>query len=164
MDADKQSPMPVTVDGEGIYGFRILVQSGTGFGGQPPVEGDLPDVWIGVDLTKPTCQITASEVSPTGTELVIHWEAADDAIDPRPVTLLFSESASGPWTPIASGLENSGSYQWSLDSRVPARVFLRIEVRDEAGNTGSHTLADAVTLDRNRPQGRIRGVRAINSP
>jgi len=164
MDADKQSPMPVTVDGEGIYGFRILVQSGTGFGGQPPVEGDLPDVWIGVDLTKPTCQITASEVSPTGTELVIHWEAADDAIDPRPVTLLFSESASGPWTPIASGLENSGSYQWSLDSRVPARVFLRIEVRDEAGNTGSHTLADAVTLDRNRPQGKIRGVRAINSP
>lgn len=164
VDTDKRSPMPVSVEGEGIYGFRILVQSGTGFGGRPPVEGDLPDVWIGVDLTKPNCQITGSEVSPTGTELAIYWEANDDAIDPRPVTLLFSESASGPWTPIASGLENTGSYQWSLDSRVPARVFLRIEVRDEAGNTGSHVLADSVTLDRNRPQGKIRGVRAINTP
>jgi len=164
VDTDKQSPMPVEVDGEGIYGFRILVQSGTGFGGRPPVDGDLPDVWIGVDLTQPTCQITGSEVSPTGTELIIYWEAADDAIDPRPVSLLFSESMNGPWTPIASGLENTGSYQWSLDSRVPARVFLRIEVRDEAGNTGNHTLVDAVTLDRNRPQGKIRGVRAINTP
>ena len=55
VDTDKQSPMPVAVDSEGIYGFRILVQSGTGFGGRPPVEGDLPDVWIGVDLTKPSC-------------------------------------------------------------------------------------------------------------
>jgi hypothetical protein len=164
VDEDKRSPMPVSVEGEGIYGFRILVQSGTGFGGRPPVEGDLPDVWIGVDLTKPACQITGSEVSATGTELVIYWEAADEALDPRPVTLLFSESASGPWTPLASGLENTGNYQWSLDSRVPPRVFLRIEVRDEAGNTGSHVLADAVTLDRNRPQGKIRGVRAINTP
>ncbi len=164
VDTDKRSPMPVAVDGEGIYGFRILVQSGTGFGGRPPMEGDLPDIWIGVDMTKPTCQITASQVSPTGTELEIYWEAADDAIDPRPVTLLFSESTSGPWTPIASGLENTGGYRWNLDSRVPARVFLRIEVRDEAGNIGSHVLADAVTLDRNRPQGKIRGVRAITTP
>ena len=30
VDTDKQSPMPVAVDGEGIYGFRILVQSGDG--------------------------------------------------------------------------------------------------------------------------------------
>jgi hypothetical protein len=164
VDADKRSPMAVNVDGEGIYGFRILVQSGTGFGGHPPVEGDLPDVWIGVDLTKPTCRITGTEVSPDGTQLLIYWEAADDAIDPRPVTLLFSESANGPWTPIASGLENTGSYQWSLDSRVPARVFLRIEVRDEAGNIGSQVQAEAISLDRNRPQGKIRGVRAINTP
>ncbi len=161
VDTDNRSPLPVKVDGEGIYGFRILVQSGSGYGGRPPGEGDLPDIWVGVDLTKPTCRITGAEVSPDAAELVIGWEASDDALDPHPVTLLFAESANGPWTPIASGLENTGSYRWQLDNRVPERILLRLEVRDEAGNVGKFDTAEPVALDRHRPEGRIRGVRAI---
>ncbi len=164
VDTDNRSPMPVAVGGEGIYGFRILVQSGSGFGGRPPAEGDLPDIWIGVDRTKPTCKITGTEVSPDGLELLVQWEAADDALDPQPVTLLFSESASGPWTPIASGLENSGSYRWKLDNRVPPRILLRLEVRDEAGNVGSFDTGEPLTVDRFRPAGKIRGVRPIVTP
>ena len=161
VDADNRSPMPVTVNGEGIYGFRILVQSGSGFGGRPPAEGDMPDIWIGVDTTRPTCRITGTEVSPDATELVVRWEAFDDVLDPRPVSLLFASSLNGPWTPIASGLENTGSYRWRLGGRVPDRVVLRVEVRDEAGNVGIHDTADPVALDRHRPEGRIRGVRPI---
>ncbi len=153
--------MAVNVDGEGIYGFRILVQSGSGYGGRPPSEGDLPDIWVGVDLTKPTCRITSTEVSPDATELVVRWEASDDVLDPRPISLLFAESANGPWTPIASGLENTGSYRWRLDSRVPERIVLRLEARDEAGNVGVYDTPDPVGLDRHRPEGRIRGVRPI---
>lgn len=164
VDTDNRSPMPVAVGSEGIYGFRILVQSGSGFGGRPPAEGDLPDIWIGVDTTKPTCKILSTEVSPDGLELLLQWEAADDALDPRPVTLLFSENASGPWTPIASGLENSGSYRWKLDNRVPPRILLRLEVRDEAGNVGSFDTSEPLTVDRYRPAGKIRGVRPITQP
>ena len=162
MDADNRSPMPITVDGEGIYGFRILVQSGSGFGGRPPAEGDMPDIWIGVDTTRPTCRISGTEVSPDATELVVRWEAADDVLDPRPVSLLFATNPNGPWTPIASGLENTGSYRWRLDPRVPERIVLRLEVRDEAGNVGIFDTADPVALDRHRPEGRIRGVRPIS--
>lgn len=162
VDTDHTSPMSVTVGGEGIYGFRILVQSGSGFGGRPPAEGDLPDIWIGVDLTRPTCRITGTEVSPDASELLVRWEATDDVLDPRGVTLLFSESRNGPWTPIASGLENTGSYAWRLDGRVPERIVLRLEVRDEAGNAGVFDTADTVALDRHRPAGRIRGVRPIS--
>ncbi|REK17281.1 MAG: hypothetical protein DWQ37_06665 [Planctomycetota bacterium] len=162
-DADNRSPMPVQVDGEGIYGFRILVQSGSGYGSRPPAQGDMPDLWIGVDLTKPICRITAHEVSPDAAELLIRWEASDDLLNARPVTLLFSSSANGPWTPIASGLENTGSYRWRLDDRVPERILLRLEVRDEAGNVGIDSTENSIALDRYRPKGKIRGVRAINT-
>ena len=163
VDADNRSPMPVTVGGEGIYGFRILVHGGTGFGGRPPAEGDSPDIWIGVDTTKPTCRITGADVSADATELIVRWEAADDVLDERPVSLLFSTGSSGPWTPIAAGLENSGSYRWRLDGRVPGRILLRLEVRDEAGNVGVFDTAEPVAVDRHRPEGRIRGVRPISS-
>ena len=63
--------------------------------------------------------------------------------DPRPISLSFSASAGGPWTPIASGLENTGSYRWRLDSRVPDPIYLRLEVRDEAGNVGTFETAEA---------------------
>jgi hypothetical protein len=162
VDNDQQSPMPVSVQGEGIYGFSILVQSGSGFGGRPPAEGDLPDIWIGVDQTVPSCKITGTDVSPDGTELTVTWEASDDVLDPRPITILFSETAAGPWTPLASGLENTGSYRWKLDNRVPPRIVLRLEVRDEAGNVATCDTNEQITLDRHRPEGKIRGVRPVS--
>src|SRR5690606_18090450 len=53
VDNDNRSPIRVNVEGEGLYGFRIAVQSGSGLGGQPPRSGDHPELWVGVDLTKP---------------------------------------------------------------------------------------------------------------
>ena len=161
VDTDNRSPLPISVDGEGVYGFRIVVSSGSGFGGHPPAEGDTPEIWIGVDLTRPAGRITGADVSPDGSELTIRWEASDEVPDPRPISLAFSSGAHGPWTPIASGLENTGSYHWRLDNRVPDRIYLRIEIRDEAGNVGTYETADPVSLDRHRPEGHIRGVRSV---
>ena len=161
VDPDNRSPLPVSIDAEGIYGFRIVVQSGSGLGGRPPADGDAPDIWIGVDLTKPSGRITSAEVAAEAGELAIGWEAGDDVLDTRPIAISFSAGAGGPWTPIAAGLENTGSYRWRLDNRVPDRIFLRLEVRDEAGNVGAFETAEAVSLDRHRPEGRIRGVRPL---
>jgi hypothetical protein len=167
VDPDHRSPVPVRVEGEGIYGFRIVVQSGSGLGAQPPGAGDLADVWIGVDLANPTGRITAAEVNDDGTEAVITWEAGDDVLDVRPIALEFSASPQvsaspqGPWTPIAAGLENSGSYTWRLDNRVPPVVYLRMNVRDEAGNVGVFDYSGPLSLDRHRPEGRIRSVRPL---
>ncbi|HEV3137539.1 MAG TPA: hypothetical protein VGZ26_06535 [Pirellulales bacterium] len=161
VDTDNRSPFPVSVGGEGVFGFRIVVQSGSGFGGRPPAEGDTPEIWIGVDLTPPVGRITGADVSPDGSELAIRWEASDEVPDPRPISLAFSTGAHGPWTPIASGLENTGSYHWRLDNRVPDRIYLRIEIRDEAGNVGTYETSEPVSLDRHRPEGHIRGVRSV---
>ena len=75
------------------------------------------------------------------------------------MSLWFSPQSAGPWTPIASGLENSGSYVWRLDAHVPQQIYLKLEVRDEAGNVGTDETQSPVLIDRQRPQGRIRGVR-----
>ena len=163
-DNDNRSPLAVSVDGEGLYGFRVVIHSGNGLSGQPPRDGDLPEVWIGIDLTRPVARITALDPGLDGGELVIRWEASDALLEPRPISLLYSDQPRGPWLPIASGLENSGSYQWRLDNSAQERIYVRLEVRDEAGNVGSYETPDPVSLDRQRPQGRIRGVRPVGQP
>jgi hypothetical protein len=162
-DPDSTSPYLVNVEGEGTYGFRMVIESTTGLRSPQPQPGDLPEIWIGVDVTKPSVRITAA-VPGTGEhagELIIEWTAEDTALAPRPVGLSFADRLDGPWTIIASGVPNQGSYAWRLDNRAPERLYLKLDVRDEAGNVGTFVTPDAVSLTRVKPQGKIRGVRPI---
>ncbi len=122
-DDDNRSPIVATVVAEGLYGFRVVVESGNGLASETPRDGDLPEVWINVDLTKPTARITATDVAHEQGEVTIRWEAGDAALEPRPISLWFSDQPQGPWTPIASGLENTGSFVWRLDNHVPRAGF-----------------------------------------
>jgi len=161
VDHDNHSPISVAVDEEGLYGFRMVLTNGVGIGAGPPQSGDLPAIWIGVDLSKPSARLLAAEVGPgTGeNKLVITWEAEDRMPAARPITLNFSDQPGGPWTPIAAGLENTGRYVWTLDSRLPPQVYLRLEVRDEAGNLTVVDRPEPVPLDRSRPKAKILDVR-----
>jgi hypothetical protein len=162
-DEDKRSPLVVTVREEGIYGFRVAVRSGAGLGGEAPRPGDAPDVWVGVDWTKPLARIVAAEQTSgdRGAQLTIRWEAKDWMLAARPVSLYYAEARDGPWSAIAVGLENTGQYCWSIERQVPERLFLRLEVRDEAGNLGIAETPEPVYLDRRRPQVRIRDIRPL---
>lgn len=158
-DADRQSPIDVEVDGEGMYGFRIVIVSNSGLTSGTPRAGDLADLWIGVDTTAPKVQMTSvsfAEGEHAG-QLDIRWEAEDLRCGPRPVTLSYSDNRDGPWTPFASGLPNNGQYYWTIVGNVPPRVLLRVEVRDEAGNVGHYQLAEPINLQGLNPAGRIRG-------
>ncbi|NUQ62364.1 MAG: hypothetical protein HUU20_07740, partial [Pirellulales bacterium] len=162
-DDDKQSPMVVRVPGEGVYGFRVAVQSGVGLGGELPAAGTAPDLWIGVDLTKPDARLLSSKQS-TGEEagkLIIAWEARDRMLAAQPISLFYAKTPGGPWTPIAANLENTGQYVWSVPGDVPDAFYLRIEVRDDAGNLGISESPEPVHLDRQRPNVRIQGVRPV---
>jgi hypothetical protein len=161
IDADNRSPLTVKVDGEGRYGFRIVIESGAGLRGDPPRPGDTPDVWVGVDLTKPMVRITGTEVGVglQAGDMVIRWEAHDNQLAERPISLAYSAKPGGPWAAIVTGIENSGRFVWRLDNNAPERVFLRITVRDEAGNVEHYDTPDPVALDPVRPKGRIRSVR-----
>jgi len=161
VDADNRSPIIVKVDGEGLYGFRIVIESGAGLRGDAPRPGDKPDVWVGVDTTKPMVRITGTEVGIglQAGDIVIRWDAHDNLLAERPISLYYSTKAGGPWVTIATGLENTGRFVWRLDTNAPERVYFRIAVRDEAGNVEQYETPDPVGLDPVRPKGRIRSVR-----
>jgi hypothetical protein len=161
IDGDNRSPMTVRVEEEGIYGFEIVVTSGAGLGDPPPKSGDKPSIWIGVDLTRPTAKITSAEFGTGGNEnkLLILWEANDKMPAEKPIALYFSAHPGGPWTPIATKMENTGRYYWPIDGSVPPLVYLRLEAVDEAGNRTLYDYPQPVPLDRSRPTGRIRDVR-----
>ncbi len=163
LDDDNRSPLLVKVDEEGLYGFKVVITSGAGLGGQAPQPGDLPDVTIQVDLTKPTAQILSTDqgIGAEAGSLVITWDAADAMLAPRPITLLYGEGSSGPWRPIVSDIENTGRYVWPLGGNLPSGAYFRLEVRDEAGNVGIYETRKSMALDRSQPAGRIRDIRPV---
>jgi len=163
LDRDNRSPILVSVDEEGIYGFCVVVTSGAGLGGMPPRRGDPPQVVIGVDQTKPTARIISTEQG-TGLEsnsLVISWQAADTMLADRPISLFFSENLAGPWTAIATNLPNSGHYAWPVEMLRAQAIYLRLDVRDAAGNLGTSEATQSIVLDRVRPSIQIHGVRPL---
>ena len=162
IDPDQQSPMAVTVDGEGEYGFLILIQSAGSTGVTPPRPGDTPDVWVQVDLKLPTVMIEAVRKGQgnLADHLTIRWTAADERLAAHPISLFYASHPAGPWTPIAARLDNSGQYMWRLPQHVPEQLFIRIEARDTAGNVGAYSTAEPVPIHRPRPTGRIHDVRA----
>lgn len=163
-DADRQSPLDLTVDQDGIFGFRIVITGANQLGGAPPQPGDPADLWVGVDTATPTARLTSAiygDGQHAG-QLDIRWQAFDVWFPDRPITLLFSEHPQGPWTTIAAGLPNNGQYFWAVEPRIPRRIYLRLEARDEAGNFAEHQISEAISTAGLVPQGRIRGLRTTS--
>ncbi len=162
-DPDNVSPMPVEVEGEGHYGFRIVVHTRAGLVGRTPARGDDADAWIRVDLSPPVAQITSA---PYGRDqwaghLVIQWTAVDEQFRHRPIHLSYAATSDGPWTTIADGLENTGSYPWKPDASVPPRVYLRLDAVDAAGNYTTSITTSPIDLSGVVPKSRITGVEPV---
>jgi len=163
LDDDNRSPMRVKVAEEGRYGFRVVVTSGAGLGGRKPKRGEIPDVSIIVDLTKPTARIITVEPE-TGSDsgsMVITWDADDAMLADRPISILSSRTPGGPWTTIATGLENTGHYLWRADRLASDGAYLRLEALDAAGNVGEFETRQPIGNDRQRPAVFIRNVRPL---
>ena len=161
---DPQGPFPVEVDESGLYGFRLVVISHSGLKSRLPQPGDPADKWVRVDVDPPIAKITSA---PSGTDdqagkLVINWDARDDLLALRPIELSFSTRPDGPWTTIEKGLRNTGSYAWAVPADAPERVYLRLTVRDEAGNEQVDQTSYAVDISNLYPRGRIQSVEPIN--
>ena len=163
-DPKGQSPMLVTVPNDGIYGFRMTLDSGPSAASRPPAPGDAPGIWIGVDLTRPVGRITAAQQgkgSDSG-KLFIAWEASDNReLAARPISLSYGERLGGPWTSIASGLENTRQYAWQLTGRVPQRIHLRLEILDAAGNMGVYETPEPIVLDVSNPAMQLGDLRPL---
>jgi hypothetical protein len=159
-DRNHQPPYCVEVAKDGVYGFTLVVRSGVGLSVQPPQAGDPPQVWVEVDLIKPVVRIVNVNVG-KGTDagnLTIDWTATDKNLGRQPITLRYAEQATGPWTVIASNLDNTGRYVWHMPPDVPYQFFLKVEAIDRAGNVGTAETAKAVIADLSLPTPKIIGI------
>ncbi|HMO15730.1 MAG TPA: hypothetical protein PKD64_16615 [Pirellulaceae bacterium] len=165
VDEDRVTPFKVEVPQDGLYGFRIVISSNDGLSGRMPRPGDSPDVLLLVDTKSPTASITSAPFG-TGAEvghLVIQWQADDEYLALRPITLSYSRQSQGPWTTIAAGLRNEGRYIWKPELQVPDQVYLRLEAIDTAGNAGIDISALPLDIAGLKPRGHIRDVRPIRA-
>lgn len=156
-------PFLVDVQGEGLYGFTLVIRSGVGLGEREPQVGDQPQVWVEVDLTKPIVKLGAIDVGrgPEAGRLTIQWTASDKNFGPQPITLSYAEQVGGPWKPIAANLENTGRYIWQMPAEVPYRFLVRVEAADRAGNVGTDVTARPIIVDLSQPKGVILNVEPV---
>jgi hypothetical protein len=152
-------PISVDLPGEGVYGFRIVVESKAGLGKRGPVSGDMPEMRIECDLTPPVAQLYAPEPdSHQRNALTITWNATDKNLTSTPVSLKWAERKEGEWHEIASNLPNTGRYTWMLPPNLPFRVYMQLSVRDSAGNVSIAETSEPVLVDLSEPEGRITGL------
>ncbi|MDO4557366.1 MAG: hypothetical protein Q4C47_00165 [Planctomycetia bacterium] len=160
-DPDRMSPVSVMLEQEGWYGFIVTVRSGAGVGTRPPESGDMAQVWIGVDRTPPYGRFL--DLKYEDGKLIARYEIEEVWLAGKPIRFFYATSATGPWTPIGTdNLDATGLFVWTLDPSIPSRFYLRMEMRDRAGNTGSCDWSEEIIADRERPAARIRQVRPLN--
>jgi hypothetical protein len=157
-DDDNRSPLVATVDDEGLYGFRIVVDSVGGAPTVSPTSGDAPELWVAVDLQRPVIELTAIERGEgnLSDHLIFHWKAEDDNLEPRPIALFYSSRPAGPWSAIATNLEDTGEYAWRVERHVPERFYVRAEARDNAGNLAAFQTRAPIEFAPRDPAGHLR--------
>lgn len=162
VDSDNQSPFPVTVPEDGVYGFEIRVKNGAGIGDDPPRPGDKPSIVVNVDTTAPTAQLMPAQVGrgASRNKVLLRWTASDSNLGSAPVLLEYAADAAGPWQKIGDWQANSGRYIWALERGLPGKVYLRITVKDEAGNVTQTPAVEPLFIDFVRPTARIVDVEA----
>jgi hypothetical protein len=162
-DDDQRSPLAVTVDEEGRYGFRIVVDSVEGSTAPRPQSGDVPELWVAVDLRQPVAELTAIErgAGNAGDQLILHWRAEDDNLEARPISLYYSSRPRGPWSVVATNLQNTGEYAWRIERHVPERFYLRLEARDAAGNRAAFCTREPIEFAAPAPTASLNSAESI---
>src|SRR5262249_20139811 len=137
-----------------IYGFCLVVKSRAGLGKPPPRPGDAPQLRIEVDSTSPTAELYAPQADPGRRDaLILAWKAEDRNLDSNPVSLEWAPKREGPWEFIGEPkLPNTGRYTWTVPDRIPPKVFLKLTVRDSAGNVAVAQTGEPVLIDLTVPE------------
>ncbi len=163
-DADRRSPAEVNLPGEGVYGIRLVVTNGNGFGGKSPVAGDAPSSLVEVDLTKPFVQLR--EIEPVGTSgtVDIRWTASDKNLGSEPINLYYAPSHEGPWLPVGTNLKNDGMVHWTVPHTGMSQFLIRLECTDLAGNVARCETHTPVVLDTTEPTVQVLSVSGMHGP
>jgi len=164
-DPDNKSPFAVNVPSDGTYGFELRVTNGAGIGDDPPRPGDKPSIVVMVDKTAPVAQLLAPQIGrgKSRNKVLLRWVAEDAHFGPTPILLEYAAQGAGPWQKIGDWQANSGRYIWSIEPGLPGKVYVRLTVKDRAGNVTQITAPDQLVIDFTRPTARIVDVEASSA-
>ncbi|MBI1795511.1 MAG: S8 family peptidase [Candidatus Eisenbacteria bacterium] len=126
------------------------------------------------DMSDPLCAVTSpngGEINVIGSNINLTWNASDTYYGVTAVDLELSRTGvGGPYTMIASGVANTGSFPWTVTGPATNNAILRVTARDAAGNAGidvsdqvwaivDQPVATTVALFRSEPS--AEGVRLV---
>lgn len=101
------------------------------------------------DTTAPSVTVTAPNGGESWTVATTHaitWSASDD-VGVTTVDIYYSTSgAGGTFTAIATGLSNTGSFNWTVPNTPSTNAFVKVLVHDGAGNTGQDLSDNPFTI------------------
>lgn len=160
VDTDGRSPVEAKLSEQGVWGLLVRVPESPAQSGVAPTAGTKPDTYVDLDTEAP--HVALEPATMTGNEVTIRWRATDRNLESQPVTILHSESALGPWTPIAQSIDNSGTFTWAAPNS-DAMHYFRLEVKDRAGNVGKGvTRTSTRVASQTRSSSRVLGVQSGN--
>ena len=153
---DGKSPATVEFPSEGKYSLAFVVRPAMGLASALPKPGEPPDGYIVVDTTLPSASLI--DVKPgVGSEagfLLISWKAEDAHLAEDSITFWYATQAGGPWQLISDRVANVGTYRWPLPKKIASPIWVRMEVRDRAGNVTRCETPLPVALE--GPRARVR--------
>ncbi|HEX3316092.1 MAG TPA: hypothetical protein VHR72_14435 [Gemmataceae bacterium] len=149
-DTNKRSPVSINLPGEGVYGVRLAITNGNGFGGRAPHAGDRPQFVVEVDATSPRVEFHPYEI--VNGAIDIRWSASDANLGPEPVNLFYRARADQGWQVMARNVKNDGSYRWAFPPEIGGQVFVKLEVADLAGNMTKVETPTPILLDQTEPE------------
>jgi hypothetical protein len=152
---------------DGVYGLNLVVKNRAGLG-RTPRPGDAPEIRVEIDTEKPFVQLLEPVPDPRNpSQLLLKWNAIDKNLAAAPINLEYAEKLDGPWLPIKLDLENTGrypnekatgDYSWTVPPNTPVQVYLRVRVRDKAGNEGVAATPRPQYVDLIEPEGALIGI------
>lgn len=162
-DIDKRSPLDIELPGEGLFGVRLAITNGNGFGGRAPQRGDRPNFFIEVDATSPNVQLHPYEMVPQAGAVDIRWTATDNNLAPEPVNLFYRTRNDGAWQAIARNVKNEGVHRWVFPRDIGPQFFLKVEVADLAGNVTRVETPTPILLDMTEPEATLLDVVGVTN-
>ena len=147
---------------DGIYGLSLVVKNRAGMG-KKPRPGDAPELRIEIDTQLPDAQLFMPIADPQNPDhVMIKWSAKDKNLIDRPICLEYAVRPDGDWQPIKLDLENTGrftndrvtgDFSWKVPANTPVQVYLRMRVRDKAGNERVLVTPQPQFVDLTEPEG-----------
>jgi Tfp pilus assembly protein PilF len=169
-DKDLKSPFSFEAKQGGKYGFKLVATDRVGNSEKAPGPATRPDLWCLMDALKPIIKLTSfkgANLQPLGFRktAIITWEAKDNNMATRPITIEVSLNDGATWTEVvATDIPNSGKFVWNVPRFTDKagndvkKARFRITALDVLGNKGID-VSDSFAFDSRVPDSRVTVVR-----